>query len=185
MHTGAGRFADAATAPVQAPGARIGEPNTVRLRLADRNRRTIEDPQVRLGLGIYRNGPSRPIPGTGNDRIAEVIEHDGHLYRLADVRATPAAANASVEIDGPAGTPFVVVYGGAGRPSEDTSGAVRYVALSGVPDDLEGTQGSENGLPGPQMLGVPAQPARKLTARLSGATPKDGHLMIAIYTPLR
>lgn len=156
----------------------LGRPNTLTVRLTDKNRRSVTDGDARIGLGVYRRGPQHTVQGDGDVvELPKVREFAGYLYELAGVRTAGAGRGASVSISTPAGVPFLVGYG-----STATGTSIR-VALSGA-----GTAAAEmSGVDG-AGIGLTDQPARasgQATLKVMEGKPAKGKLVLAVYTPLR
>lgn len=155
-----------------------GRPNTVTVRLTDKNRRPVTDDDARIGVGVYRRGPQQAVQGDGDVvDLPKVREYNGYLYRLADVRTAPAGRGASVSIPTPAGVPFLVSYG-----SSNTGSQVR-VALSGAGSDAAELSGPDGA--GVGLTDQPAGAAGQATLKVAEGNPVKGKLVVAVYTPLR
>ena len=155
----------------------------------------LDDPEVthapqrtaRIGIGVYRLGAMRVVDRaeTGT-RIPEVVDHQGHTYRLVDARIRWATAGAAVTVPTPAGTTFLVRYVGRGFGHEATAG-VRTVRLTGVDRPVSASRPHDPKKQRPMFLPridpvrVEARPAATVTATLEGPGAPRSQLMLAVY----
>jgi hypothetical protein len=155
-------------------GIRPGQVVEATIRLQDRTHRPVSLPGMRLGLGIYRQGPQRPIDG--GTSLDEVREHQGYLYRLTDVQTTVARAGARIRIATPQHTPFLIAFGSKDVGSSDTK-----IQLSSERDGQAPTTSAlEGGGLGTDAVG--AGRAGLATLSLVAGKPTKGHLILAVYT---
>lgn len=163
---------------------KVGQPNVITLRLEmARSSSPVVDKSAHLGFAIYRNGPSRRVLPGQDLRLAETIEHDGHHYRLENLRTMPAKLNTKLQITGPGDKPFLLLAGGFGGNYGVGDSKSRTLLVSGVGEEWEQSEDQGTGLPGIMTIPVPPQRARPLAVSITGAAPDGGFLLIAIYVP--
>jgi hypothetical protein len=129
---------------------------------------------VRLGLGVYFQGPQRVVDGVPFPERTEVA---GYRYRLAEVKTAPGP-DRRVSVATPADQPYVVGYGGS------TLGAGEFRA------DLKigNTETGVGVAPGIGGLGIGWDPhgpgpADRATLTVTEGKPTKGTLILAIYRP--
>jgi hypothetical protein len=157
-----------------ANGIRPGQVVEATIRLQDRMHRPVSLPRLRLGLGIYRQGPQRPIDGQAS--LDEVRESQGYLYQLTDVQTTVARVGARTRIETPEHTPFLIAYGSTDVGSSDT----RIQFSSERDEQASSTSVLEGGGLGTDAVG--AGRAGLATLTLVAGKPTKGHLVLAVYT---
>lgn len=162
---------------------RVGTPTSVTVELVDRRTRKPVNPTgARVVGAVYALGAQRSIvdPATRKTVVAlpEVLEHQGHLYRLSGKVATaPAASGKALTVATPQNVPFLVTWGSGGTG----------VATDGSPlgtDHLTGlaTQTTHNSSGGWSTDPQPPRGPGTVTVRHEGDRPPQGVTLIAIYT---
>ncbi|WP_350280778.1 hypothetical protein [Kribbella sp. HUAS MG21] len=129
-------------------------------------------PDVRLGLGVYFQGPQRVVDGVPFPERTEVA---GYRYRLAEVKSAPGT-DRRLSVDTPADQPYVVAYGG----SVLGAGEFRADLTIGKTETGVGIA------PGIGGLGVGWDPhgpgpADRATLTVTEGKPTQGTLILAIY----
>jgi hypothetical protein len=139
----------------------------VRVWVVDEQGNPIDDPNIRLGIGVYVVNPGNPS-GAGQD-VPGVVEQDGHRWRLEKLHTTEVGATMSARLpaDGPRLVTFLV--------SGDTDEVTPLV-------DGEGTGFSyTNGSGGPASFGMgQLDPGSLVTIPLDGA-PAGLSAALAVY----
>lgn len=156
------------------PGVKVGQSNTVTVRLVDRRGETVTG-RARIGVGVYQDGEKqRLVVGDLSIEIDKLVDYGGYNYRLVDVRTAVAVAKKWLTIPTPADTPFVVGYGsaGIGEFGELQLVGLKHHATSGT--DVDGFV----------LTGQWPHPAGVASIRLVQGEPKKGMTYIAIYEPV-
>jgi hypothetical protein len=163
---------------------------TVRFGLGDPEATRAPNSRARMGVGIYRLGPRRVVERAGEGtRIPELVDHQGHTYRLADVRSRTATEGAALTVNTPADTPFLVRYltittGGTPGVPKSTLRTLRLTGL-GAPISASARYHpdawSPREMPSFDPVRVEARPAGTATVTLDGATLPHAKLMLAVY----
>jgi hypothetical protein len=132
-------------------------------------------PDVRLGLGVYFQGPQRVIDGV---ELPEQTEVAGYRYRLAEVKTAPGP-DKNISTDTPADQPYVVAYGGSplgpGGGFQASLTVGKTEAGVGVASDAGG-----------MGIGWDAHGAgqsERATLTIAEGKPTKGTLILAIYLP--
>jgi hypothetical protein len=131
-------------------------------------------PDVRLGVGVYFQGPQRLADGVP---FPERTELAGYSYRLAELKTAPGP-DRHVSVDTPADRPYVVAYGG----SSLGTGEFRADLTIGKTQTGVGVAPNVSGL----GLGWHVQragPAERATLTVTEGKPTKGTLIVAIYLP--
>ncbi|TDW88721.1 hypothetical protein [Kribbella sp. VKM Ac-2566] len=131
-------------------------------------------PDVRLGLGIYFQGPQRVIDGM---ELPEQTEVAGYRYRLAQVKTAPGPDRRLVA-DTPADQPYVVAYGG----SMLGTGEFRASLTIGKTETGLGVAPDGGGM-GIGWDAHGAAPSERATLTIAEGKPTKGTLILAIYLP--
>lgn len=131
-------------------------------------------PDVRLGLGVYFQGPQRVVDGVP---LPERTEVAGYPYRLAEVRTAPGP-DRRVSVDTPADQPYVVAYGGSALGAGELSAGLK----------IGNVETGVSVAPGVEGLGVGWDPhgpgpADRATLTVTEGKPTKGTLILAIYLP--
>ncbi len=131
-------------------------------------------PDVRLGLGVYFQGPQRVIDGM---ELPEQTEVSGYRYRLAEVKTAPGPAR-TITTGTPADQPYIVAYGGSplgtGQLQASLTVGKTESGVSVTPD--VGDMGI-----GWDPYG--AGPSERATLTITEGKPTKGTLILAIYLP--
>ncbi|GAB2553653.1 hypothetical protein [Kribbella endophytica] len=158
----------------------VGEEVRVTAVLTDKSNSAATVPGARIGLAVYEKGPQRVYDDATLDERTEYL---GTTYELADIKAVDATTNRKVELETPAGTPFLVSYGSSNLGAKGV--------INGTLDGLSGQnmlstdQSSSISSWGIGTDGNWAGPSRTVTLRISEGTPTKGKLILAIYTPAK
>jgi hypothetical protein len=139
-------------------------------------------PGQQVGFGIYGRSDDRPIGSTPDVAFPELIEHQGHLYRIDEGLMTagfaPTMTQQSVSRQTPAFKPFVVVFASVGVP------AIHTFEVAGVSGGHTYTISPGDGpLAGFKSIAVKAQASGYVEVRPVGDTPTKGMLAIGLYVP--
>jgi hypothetical protein len=139
-------------------------------------------PVQQVGFGIYSRPVDRPIGSTPEVAFPELIEHQGHLYRIDEGLMTasfaPTMTQQSVNQQTPAFKPFVVVFASVGVPGISTfevagvSGGHTYTITPG-----------DGPLAGFKSIAVKPQASGYIEVRPVGDSPTKGMLAIGLYVP--
>ncbi|MBM7785633.1 hypothetical protein [Tenggerimyces flavus] len=157
------------------PGVKVGQPNTVTVRLVDGRGKTVAG-RARIGVGVYQDGEKRRlVAGDSSVEIETLVDYRGYDYRLVDVRTAVADAQKRLTIPTPADTPFVVGYGSAGI------GEFGELQLVGLKHQAT----SDTDVDGFLLQGQWPHPAGEASLRFVQGEPKTGMTYIAIYEPVR
>ncbi|NIK56311.1 hypothetical protein [Kribbella shirazensis] len=129
---------------------------------------------VRLGLGVYFQGPQRVVDGM---ELPEQTEVAGYRYRLAEVKTAPGP-DRRLATDTPADRPYVVAYGG----SRLGTGEFRASLTVGTTETGVGVAPDAGGL-GIGWDAHGAAPSERATLTVAEGKPTTGTLILAIYLP--
>lgn len=130
---------------------------------------------VRLGLGVYFQGPQRVIDGM---QLPEQTEVAGYRYRLAEVKTAPGP-DGHLAADTPADQPYVVAYGGSPL---GTGGGFRASLTVGKTETGVGVAPEVGGM-GIGWDAHGAAPSERATLTIADGKPTKGTLILAIYLP--
>lgn len=159
------------------PGVKVGQPNTVTVRLVD-DRGKNATGRARIGVGVYEDGDKqRVVVGDTVVEIEKLVEYQGYDYRLADLRTAKAVARKWLSIPTPAGTPFVVAHGTVGT-GLGLDGETQLAGLKHIPTQNGGVDGFS-------LQGQWPHPAGEASTRLVQGEPTRGAQYIAVYLPVR
>lgn len=129
---------------------------------------------VRLGLGVYFEGPQRVVDGT---QLPERTEIGGYTYRLAELKTAPAP-DGRLTTETPADRPYVVAY------SASALGTGRFrTALTVGESEMSAEVAAGAAGPGVGWDPHGAGPAGHATLTISEDKPTKGTLILAIYVP--
>ncbi|MGW6198661.1 hypothetical protein ACWF0M_21110 [Kribbella sp. NPDC055110] len=131
-------------------------------------------PDVRLGLGIYFQGPQRVIDGV---ELPEQTEVAGYRYRLAEVKTAPGP-DRHLATETPADQPYLVAYGG----SPLGTGGFRASLTVGKTETGVGVAPDVGGM-GIGWDAHGAAPSERATLTIAEGKPTKGTLILAIYLP--
>lgn len=139
-------------------------------------------PDQQVGFGIYNSSDNRSISADPPVFFPELIEHQGHLYRLNDGLMTadfsPTMTQQGAGAETPAFKPFLVLFGTAGVPTEHT------FEIAGVSGGHTFTVAPAYGpLAGFKSIAVKPQAAGQVEVRPVGPDPTQGVVALAIYVP--
>jgi hypothetical protein len=132
-------------------------------------------PDVRLGLGVYFQGPQRIIDGM---ELPERTEVAGYRYRLAEVKTAPGP-DGRLATDTPANQPYVVAYGGSPL---GTGGGFQASLTIGKTETGLGVAPDAGGMGIGWDAHGPA-PSERATLTIAEGKPTKGTLILAIYLP--
>jgi hypothetical protein len=132
-------------------------------------------PDIRLGLGIYFQGPQRVIDGM---ELPERTEVAGYRYRLAEVKTAPGP-DRRLATDTPADQPYVVAYGGSPL---GTGGGFQASLTVGKTETGVGVAPEAGGMGIGWDAHGPA-PSERATLTITEGKPTKGTLILAIYLP--
>ena len=141
-------------------------------------------PGVRLGLGLYFQGPQRAIMDTSDGKsvsLPELTEVGGYTYKLDQVKSA-AATSGVVSVKTPDSRPYLIMTG-----STPLGGGTALIQAIVSTNSEEGTMSADGASSdGSLGVGVYPQPAGSSTTaalRLTSGKPTKGLLVIAIYVP--
>ncbi len=132
-------------------------------------------PDVRLGLGVYFQGPQRVIDGM---ELPEQTEVAGYRYRLAEVKTAPGP-DRRLATDTPADQPYVVAYGGSPL---GPGGGFQASLTVGKTETGVGVASDVGGM-GIGWDAHGAAPSERATLTIAEGNPTKGTLILAIYLP--
>lgn len=139
-------------------------------------------PDQQVGFGIYSRPDNRQIGSDPEVAFPELIEHQGHMYRIDEGLMTasfaPTMTQQGVSAQTPAFKPFIVVFASVGVPGISTfevagvSGGHTYTITPG-----------DGPLAGFKSIAVKPQASGYIEVRAVGDTPARGMLAIGLYVP--
>ncbi|TDO43124.1 hypothetical protein EV643_11957 [Kribbella sp. VKM Ac-2527] len=147
--------------------------------------RPVTVPGVRLGLGVYFQGPQRAVtnPSDGKSvRLPELTEVDGYTYKLDQVKSA-AATSGEVSVKTPDNRPYLILAGSTPLGGGDTliQATVRTNSEEG---SMSADSASSDGSFGVGTYPQPAGPSATATTRITSGKPTKGILVIAVYVPV-
>jgi hypothetical protein len=139
-------------------------------------------PVQQVGFGIYSRADNRAIGSTPEVAFPELIEHQGHMYRidqgLMTASFSPTMTDQGVSVQTPGFTPCVVVFASVGVPGIST------FEVAGVSGGHTYTLAPGDGpLAGFKSIAIKPQASGYVEVRPVGDSPSRGLLAIGLYVP--